>query len=74
MRIVLGKLNMDEFAMGSRRKNSGFQSHETPGPDCIGRLKRRVRCGVAADECIAALGTDTGGSSVQLPHCAAWWG
>ncbi|KIC46941.1 glutamyl-tRNA amidotransferase [Ruegeria sp. ANG-S4] len=70
--VMLGKLNMDEFAMGSsnetstygnavspwRRGNDGAQL--TPGGSSGGSASA-----VAADLCLAATGTDTGGSIRQ---------
>ena len=71
--VMLGKLNMDEFAMGSSNETScygdvvnpwrrtGEDTALTPGGSSGGSASA-----VAADLCLAATGTDTGGS-IRLP-------
>lgn len=70
--VLVGKLNMDEFAMGSTNETSAFRLTKNPWNLACSPGGSSGGCGaaLAAQMCLGALGTDTGGSIRQpASHC-----
>jgi len=65
--VLLGKVAMDEFAMGSTSENCAYQTPENPWkPGYVaGGSSGGSAAAVVAGECLASLGSDTGGSIRQ---------